>query len=104
MILEFDPIAHNNVTCSIGNRFLNEEFLDEFGRLDLVNATASQARAIAEDITSLPWSGRELVDRAVDAETSARQLVQSVQNVTTPSLSILGNSISLNHKYYVYSQ
>ena len=81
--------------CSIGTRFLDEEFLDEFGRLNVINMTASQARAISRDIISDTLSARELVDRAVEAETSASQLVQSIHNISTLPLSTLGKT-SLN--------
>ena len=78
--------------CRIGARFLNEEFLDEFGRLNLINTTASLASAASRDIISDILSTRELVERAVDAENSAKGLLQSVKNIPMSSLSLLGKT------------
>lgn len=84
----------------IGSRFLNEEFLDEFGRLELINETVSQAMAIIDGILNDTWSARELMDSAVDVETSARLL--SMQNVTTASLFTLGKLLKHVILYFYF--
>ena len=79
-----------------GNTFLNDEFVDEFGRLDLINATAIRSRAVSDDVITATLSVGELVDSAEAVETRARQLVESVGNITTVSpLTELGNLILL---------
>lgn len=81
--------------------------MDEFGRLDLINATAFQSIAISDDVITNPLSVQGLVDSAGTVEARARLLAESVMNITSPSpLTTLGNIILMYviytlHQHYV---
>ena len=83
------PLA---TACRRGERFLSSEFVDEFGRLSVINTTASQARAAIAGLrfdSVDTWSSvRELVGAATqEAISRARLLVEAATNTATPSLS-----------------
>ena len=86
--------------CRVGTKFLNDEFTDEFDRLSIINTTASEAIMIVHSSLLIQTSN---VDKLLNSTeviiTRAGLLQQSATNITSPSLSVLGN----NSKVYIQS-
>lgn len=88
--------------CRLGTAFLNDEFTDEFDRLSIINTTATEAiMTIPSSLLIHTSNVGQLLNSTDVIITRARLLQQSATNITSPSLTVLGNNKAVLNSLHV---